>query len=149
MVDRTLMLFGGAQACAQAHHTLARWHRQGHRWVGDPGRWHIEAVDNYHRAPHDLPERWAVWIDPDLDAFSRTFNTLSRLREHGGPAHVLAMHTGFSRQGLLNNLREAAQRYLGMRLLLIDEITPAEAWLSPKHVTSHTAVPRLSGQSQQ
>ncbi|WET09768.1 hypothetical protein P3S72_25335 [Pseudomonas sp. D3] len=118
VVDRTLMLFGSAQATVQAHKTLERWHCQGHRWVGDPARWRVQAVDNYHR---DLPERWSVWVDSDLGAFCRTFSALSLLREQGGPAQVLALHTGFSQQGLLNNLREAAQRYLGMRLLVIDE----------------------------
>jgi hypothetical protein len=118
VVDRTLMLFGAAQATVQAHKTLERWHCQGLRWVGDPARWRVQAVDNYHR---DLPERWSVWVDSDLGAFRRTFSALSLLREQGGPAQVLALHTGFSQQGLLNNLREATQRYLGMRLLVIDE----------------------------
>ncbi|WP_411391746.1 hypothetical protein [Pseudomonas sp. MPB23] len=148
-MDRTLILFGSAKEAALSHQTLARWHRQGQRWVGDPARWRVQAVDNYQ---HDLPARWAVWVDDDLDAFSRTFNTLSRLREQGGPAQVLAMHIGFSRKGLLDNLREAAQRYLGMRLLLIDEIATANPHsgcaLSREHVIRHIAVPRLSGQGQ-
>ena len=31
VVDRTLMLFGAAQAAIQAHNTLERWHRRGLR----------------------------------------------------------------------------------------------------------------------
>ncbi len=112
------MLFGSAKEAALAEQTLARWHRQGQRWVGDPARWQVRAVDNYRS---DLPERWGVWIDSDLDAFRRTFTTLRRLREQGGPVQVLALHAGFAQQGLLNNLREAVQRYLGVRLLLITE----------------------------
>lgn len=130
VVDRTLMLFGAAQAAIQAHNTLERWHRQGHRWVGDPARWRVQAVDNYHR---DLPERWGVWVDSDLGAFRRTFDTLSQLREQNGPRQVLALHSGFSQHDLLNNLREAAQRYLGTRLLLIDETCAHRQSSRPPH----------------
>ena len=130
VVDRTLMLFGAAQAAIQAHNTLERWHRQGHRWVGDPACWRVQAVDNYHR---DLPERWGVWVDSDLGAFRRTFDTLSQLREQNGPRQVLALHSGFSQHGLLNNLREAAQRYLGTRLLLIDETCAHRQSSRPPH----------------
>lgn len=124
------MLFGPAHAAALAHKTLERWHHQGQRWVGDPAHWRVQPVDNYQ---HDLCERWAVWVDSDLDAFRRTFNTLSRLREQGGPVKVLAMHAGFAQQGLLNNLREAALRYLGVRLLLIAETGTSPAVPPARH----------------
>lgn len=116
--QRTLILFGTQQNAAAAHQALERWHHQGHRWIGDPTQWRVRVVDNFQ---HDMTERWGTWIDNDLGAFRRTFNALSRLREQGGPTQVLALHAGFSQVGLLNNLREAAQRYLGIRLLLIDE----------------------------
>lgn len=87
-------------------------------------------MDNYHR---DLPERWGVWVDSDLGAFRRTFDTLSQLREQNGPRQVLALHSGFSQHGLLNNLREAAQRYLGTRLLLIDETCAHRQSSRPPH----------------
>ena len=124
--DRTLILFGPTQAAGPAHETLERWHRQGHQWIGHPARWRLLLVDNKHRNLQALTRqqpRWGLWIDSDLDAFRRAFQTLCQLSEQGGPDHVLALHAGFPRQGLLNNLREAAHRYLGVRLLLIDEIS--------------------------
>lgn len=127
VAERTLVLFGGAAAPGQVRHTLERWHRQGQRWVGDPARWQVLPVDKHHRDLHPLMHqqpRWGVWIDSDLDAFARTFQTLRLLAELGGPGQVLALHGGFPPQGLLNNLRAAAQQYLGMRLLLIDESGP-------------------------
>ncbi|TFY88614.1 hypothetical protein DYL59_14590 [Pseudomonas kairouanensis] len=116
---RTLMLLGSEQEAVLAHMALERWHRQGQRWVGDPTRWRVQAVDKYHS---DLAQsRWGIWLGSDLDAFRRAFNTLSVLRDSGGPTQVLALHAGLPREGLLNNLHEAAQRYLAMRLLLINE----------------------------
>lgn len=120
--QRTLLLFGAAPEAALAQQTLERWHRQGQRWVGDPARWRVQAVDKFQ---HDLAQsRCGVWIDNDLDAFRRTFKRLSALRDSGGPTQVLALHTGLPQAGLLSNLREAAQRYLGIQLLLITEHTP-------------------------
>lgn len=117
--DRTLILFGAAKEAVQAHQALERWHRQGQRWIGDPARWHVQTVDKTHR--NLAQSRWGVWVGSDLGAFRRTFNTLSALRDSGGPTQVLALHAGLPQEGLLNNLRDAAQRYLGMRLLLINE----------------------------
>ena len=117
---RTLMLLGTAQEAVLAQETLERWHRQGQRWVGDPARWRVQPVDKYHSDP--AQSRWGIWLGSDLDGFRRAFNTLSVLRDSGGPTQVLALHAGLPREGLLNNLHEAAQRYLAMRLLLINEI---------------------------
>lgn len=116
---RTLMLLGSAQEAVLAHQALERWHRQGQRWVGDPARWCVQAVDNYQ--PDPAQSRWGIWLGSDLDGFRRAFKTLSVLRDRGGPTQVLALHAGLPREGLLNNLHEAAQRYLAMRLLLINE----------------------------
>ena len=116
---RTLMLLGSEQEAVLAHKALERWHRQGQRWVGDPTRWRVQAVDKYQR--DHAQSRWGIWVGSDLDAFRRAFNILSVLRDSGGPTQVLALHTGLPREGLLNNLHEAAQRYLAMRLLLINE----------------------------
>lgn len=114
---RTLMLLGSEQEAVLAHQALERWHRQGQRWVGDPGRWRVQAVDNYQR---DVAQsRWGIWVGSDLDAFRRAFSHLSSLRD--GPTQVLALHAGLPQAGLLNNLREAAQRYLAIRLLLVNE----------------------------
>lgn len=122
--DRTLILFGSAQKAGQAHQTLERWHQQGHQWIGHPNRWRVLPVENSRLDLHALTlqqPRWGVWIDSDLEAFRRAFRNLRQLSEQGGPDHVLALHPGFSRQGLLGNLRDAAQHYLGIRLLLINE----------------------------
>ncbi|WP_064106794.1 hypothetical protein [Pseudomonas fluorescens] len=122
--DRTLMLFGSAQMAGQVYQTLERWHHQGHPWVGHPNRWHVLPVCNSRQDLQALAQRqpcWGLWVDSDLDAFRRTFQTLRQLGEQGGPNQVLALHPGFSRQGLLGNLQDAARRYLGIRLLLVDE----------------------------
>ncbi|WP_335944071.1 hypothetical protein [Pseudomonas sp. G166] len=126
MPDRTLILFGSAQMTVQVYQTLERWHQLGHPWIGHPNRWHVLPVPNTRqdlRALAHRQPRWGLWIDSDLDAFRRTFQTLRQLSEQGGPGQVLALHRGFSRQGLLGNLQHAAQRYLGIRLLLIDEVS--------------------------
>ena len=117
--QRTLLLFGSAPEALLAQQALERWHRQGQRWVGDPARWRVRAVDKYH--PDLAQSRWGIWVGSDLGAFERAFNTLSLLHDYGGPGQVLALHSGLPQEGLLSNLREAAQRYLGMRLLLINE----------------------------
>lgn len=124
--DRTLIVFGTAQVTGQVHQTLERWHHQGHQWIGHPSRWRVLLVESGRRdlqaLAHQQP-RWGLWIDSDLEAFRRAFQSLRQLSEQGGPDHVLALHPGFARHGLLSNLRDAAQRYLGIRLLLINEVS--------------------------
>ncbi|ALQ01316.1 hypothetical protein [Pseudomonas brassicacearum] len=123
--DRTLIVFGTARMTSQVHLTLERWHQQGHRWIGHPNHWRVLPVENSRRDLRVLTlqqPRWGLWIDSDLDAFGQAFQRLRQLSEQGGPDHVLALHPGFPRQGLLCNLQEAAQRYLGIRLLLIHEL---------------------------
>ncbi|MBX8520674.1 hypothetical protein K5D37_13375 [Pseudomonas cichorii] len=123
--DRTLMLFGPAHLTGSAHKTLERWHQQGHRWIGHPDRWHVQAVDKLNSQNLRHP-RWGLWIKNHPDTFRQSFGLLRQLQEQNGPACVLALHEGFaSRDGLLNNLIDAAQHYLGIRLLVVDE------WASP------------------
>ncbi|MFJ4144123.1 hypothetical protein [Pseudomonas sp. NPDC089734] len=121
--DRTLMLYGSAHLAGQARQTLERWHRQGHKWIGHPDRWHVQPVDKL--SDKNLQHlRWGLWIKNDPDAFRQTFRTLRQFSEHKGPNCLLALHEGFASQdGLLNNLREAARHYLGIRLLVVDEWT--------------------------
>jgi len=130
VVDRTLMLFGAAQAAVQAHNTLERWHRQGHRWVATP---RAGAFRLWITITATCPNAGACGSTATVGAFRRTFDTLSQLREQNGPRQVLALHSGFSQHGLLNNLREAAQRYLGTRLLLIDETCAHRQSSRPPH----------------
>lgn len=119
VTQHTLLLLGSEREAVLAQGALERWHRKGQRWVGDPTHWRVQPVDKYQ---HDVAQsRWGIWVDADLGAFRRAFSNLSALRDSGGPAQVLALHAGLPQAGLLNNLREAAQRYLAMRLLLINE----------------------------
>lgn len=107
------------QAC------LARWLANGHRWVGDPARWKVVALEA--DSPHlevlaSQQSRWALWVEDDADGFRRTFRTLRLLRERGGPPRLLVLHGGIaSHAGLLRNLQQAAASYLGLELLLLPE----------------------------
>lgn len=107
------------QAC------LARWLANGHRWVGDPARWKVVALEA--DSPHldvlaSQQSRWALWVEDDADGFRRSFRTLRVLRERGGPQRLLVLHGGIaSHAGLLRNLRQAAAAYLDIELLLLPE----------------------------
>jgi hypothetical protein len=122
--ERTLMLFGLQQGQQHAHQTLMRWHQQGHRWVGQPERWRVVTVDDNSQ---DLPAlarqqpRWGLWIDSAPDGVRQALQDLRQLHERGGPLNLLVLHTGHCRPDLLIHLRDVAWRYLGIRLLLIDE----------------------------
>ena len=102
---------------------LANWANQGQRWVGTPDAWRIAPVQV--NSPHlttliDQQPRWALWVGNDLDAFRRSFRVLLQLRNLGGPGRLLAVHPiDMSRRGLLNNLQQAAWRYLGVELLVM------------------------------
>ena len=102
---------------------LEHWAAQGQRWVSDPARWRV--VPLAITSPH-LPvlmtqqSRWALWVGSDPDAFRRAFAVLSRLHERQGPRRLLAVHAPeLPRRGLLNNLRQAAWRCLGIDLLVM------------------------------
>ncbi|CAD5379300.1 conserved hypothetical protein [Pseudomonas sp. OF001] len=104
---------------------LTRWQVNGHRWVGDPARWKVVALEA--DSPHldvlaSQQPRWALWVEDDADGFRRSFRTLRRLREQGGPQRLLVLHGGIaSHAGLLRNLQQAAAAYLDMQLLLLPE----------------------------
>jgi hypothetical protein len=127
--ERTLMLFGSRQQPGQGQNTLVRWHQQGHRWIGNPERWRIVAVNI---CEDDLPAlarkqpRWGLWIDDGPDATRHALQDLRQLHERGGPLNLLVLHTGQCRRDHLDHLRDVAWRYLGIRLLLIDEHRPRD-----------------------
>ena len=102
---------------------LGQWSALGRSWAGSPDDWdiHIAMAET-----SDLPQlreqysRWALWISSDADTFAVMFRTLRQLHERGGPRRLLALHEpDLPRQGLLNNLREAADYYLNMELLVL------------------------------
>ncbi|MCQ4347259.1 hypothetical protein NGA35_07420 [Pseudomonas stutzeri] len=108
-----------ARAC------LARWQAGGHRWVGDPARWKLVALEA--DSPHlavlaEQQSRWALWVEDDGDGFRRAWRILRQLHEAGGPRRLLALHPGIpGPAGLLGNLREAAAAWLDTELLLLPE----------------------------
>jgi hypothetical protein len=126
--DRTLMLFSARYMPGQAYATLQRWHQQGHKWIGHPDRWNVRPVDNTVEDLQVLARqqpRWGIWIDSEPDALRRALQSLRDLHERGGPLNLLVLHSGRCRQDRLINLRDVAQRHLGIRLLLIDEALSA------------------------
>nr|WP_163503354.1 hypothetical protein [Halomonas socia] len=122
--DRAMLVVGlpGGDT-ARVYRLLEAWRSQGQAWVGDPQGWRVVALDE--NSPHlatlaAQQTRWALWVDSDPDAFRRSYCLLRRLAERGGPHGLLLLHPrlGASR-GLLNNLRQAAADFLGIRLLMV------------------------------
>lgn len=113
----------GTQAVSRVKSRLAQWSELGRAWAGSPDDWDIQLVKP------DTPDlarlstqhaRWALWINSDAEAFLHMYRILREARENGGPHRLLALHEPqLSRQGLLNNLRDAAARYLATDLLLL------------------------------
>ncbi|MBS3668765.1 MULTISPECIES: hypothetical protein [Halomonadaceae] len=102
---------------------LGQWSALGRNWAGNPDDWDIRIVMAETSDLAQLREqysRWALWISSDADTFAVMFRTLRQLHERGGPRRLLALHEPhLPRQGLLNNLREAADYYLNMELLVL------------------------------
>jgi hypothetical protein len=102
---------------------LGQWSELGRSWAGEPDDWdvHIVMPDTANLAQlRDNYTRWALWINSDADAFAAMYRTLRQLREGGGPTRLLALHEPhLPRRGLLDNLREAADCYLNMELLVL------------------------------
>lgn len=63
-------------------------------------------------------KRWALWVDGDIDGFSRAYNALKKVAMANGPCQVLALHEPMSRQGLLNNLQQIAKLSFAIELLV-------------------------------
>nr|WP_298055024.1 hypothetical protein [uncultured Halomonas sp.] len=113
----------GATQVNRVKARLGQWSALGRRWAGDPDDWEIRIVmadaDNLAQLRNEC-RRWALWVNSDADAFAAMYRTLRQLREHGGPSRLLALHEPhLPRQGLLDNLREAADYYLKMELLVL------------------------------
>lgn len=113
----------GAPQVSKVKARLGQWSALGRSWAGDPDDWDIHIVkaeDTDLAQLRDEYSRWALWINSDADAFAAMYRTLRLLREHGGPSRLLALHEPhLPRQGLLDNLREAADYYLSMELLVL------------------------------
>ncbi|HEX8542328.1 MAG TPA: hypothetical protein VF671_11535 [Pseudomonas sp.] len=122
--ERILMLFGTCYVAGQAYATLKRWHHLGHKWIGHPDRWRVVpvgiSVKDFQPLVRQQP-RWGIWINSEPDALRRSLQSLRQLRERGGPHNLLVLYADPPRPDLLHSFREAAQRHLGIRLLLIDE----------------------------
>ncbi|WP_192036537.1 hypothetical protein [Halomonas sp. YLGW01] len=112
---------GASTERAQA--ALKAWARQGQRWIGDPGVWHLMACDaespQLARLARQQP-RWALWIDTDGDGFRQAFRVMQAVQQGGGPRRLLALHPPVtSRRGLLNNLQQVARQAFGIELLVV------------------------------
>jgi|TARA_R110000851_G_scaffold16095_8_gene52684 hypothetical protein len=114
---------GGVAQINKVKARLGQWSTLGRHWAGDPENWDIHIV---MAGTADLAQlrnqysRWALWISSDADAFAAMYRTLLELHERGGPRRVLALHEPhLPRQGLLDNLRGAADYYLNMELLVL------------------------------
>lgn len=113
----------GAPQVKKVKARLGQWSALGRSWAGDPDDWDIRiamAETSDLTQLCDQYSRWALWISSDADAFAAMFRTLRQLHERGGPRRLLALHEPhLPRQGLLDNLRQAADYYLNMELLLL------------------------------
>lgn len=102
---------------------LGQWAALGRSWAGDPDAWEVRIV---MADTADLAQlcneysRWALWISSDADDFAAMYRALRQLAERDGPRRLLALHEPhLPRQGLLANLRSAAEYYLQMELLVL------------------------------
>jgi len=113
----------GAAQVNKVNARLEQWSALGRRWAGEPDDWDIRIVKAESSDLSQLREqysRWALWISSDADTFAAMFRTLRQVHERGGPRRLLALHEPhLPRQGLLNNLRQAADYYLNMELLVL------------------------------
>ncbi|WP_143025019.1 hypothetical protein [Franzmannia pantelleriensis] len=122
--SRALMVLGlPGDDTARVYRLLQAWCDSGQVWVGDPGAWRVVPlrVESPHLSTLAAQQtRWALWVDSDPEAFRRSYRLLRQLAERGGPSCLLVLHPrlGVSR-GLLNNLRQAAAEFLGIRLLMV------------------------------
>lgn len=113
----------GAPNVSKVKARLEQWSALGRSWAGEPDEWEIRIVraDAANLAQlRDECSRWALWVNSDADAFAAMYRTLRQVSECGGPSRLLALHEPhLPRQGLLDNLREAAEYYLKMELLVL------------------------------
>ena len=113
----------GAAQVDKVRGRLGQWSALGRQWAGDPQDWQIQVVMADTPSLAMLAKehaRWALWVTSDADGFASMYRVLRKVREHGGPRRLLALHEPhLPRQGLLENLRDAAAYYLDIELLLL------------------------------
>ncbi|MGQ7262353.1 hypothetical protein [Vreelandella sp. V005] len=114
---------GGAAQVNKVKARLGQWSTLGRSWAGEPEDWDIHIVmagtADFAQLRNQY-SRWALWISSDAEAFAAMYRTLLELHERGGPRRLLALHEPhLPRQGLLDNLRGAADYYLNMELLVL------------------------------
>lgn len=102
---------------------LTHWHDGGRRWVGRPERWRLVPVsvaDAHLPLLVEQQSHWALWVESDAEAFRRAWRLLLTLAEGPCPRRLLVVHPpGITRQGLLDNLRQAAAHYFGIELVVL------------------------------
>lgn len=102
---------------------LQRWADRGFRWVGDPRQWELIALGEDAVSSAGLArecKRWALWVDTDIRAFDKAYQSLKLMQSLGPPARVLALHEpGLPRKGLLDNLVSTAVIYCGIDLVVL------------------------------
>lgn len=113
----------GAAQVDKVRGRLGQWSALGRQWAGDPQDWELQIVMADSPSLATLAQhhaRWALWVSSDAEAFATMYRVLRQLRENGGPKRLLALHEPhLPRQGLLDNLRDAASHYLDIELLLL------------------------------
>lgn len=123
----TLMVVGmpttSAAQSRRVSEVLHTWHEDGHRWIGNPAAWRIVPLAAESRHLPVLAQqqpRWALWVEEGPDGFRLAYRTLKQVYANHGPKRLLVLHPGFSSpRGLLNNLRDAAESFLGIELLIL------------------------------
>ncbi|ATH76937.1 hypothetical protein PZ78_12180 [Vreelandella venusta] len=123
---RTLVIVGlssaGALHVDKVKGRLAQWASLGRQWAGDPQEWDVKVASPEAGSMAALAHHphWALWVSSDAEAFASMYRALRQMREQGGPRRLLALHEPhLPRQGLLDNLRDAAAHYLQIELLLL------------------------------
>ncbi|MRJ42125.1 MULTISPECIES: hypothetical protein [Idiomarina] len=111
------------QHALAALEVFQRWAAAGKKWVGDASQWRVIPVAS------DYPEmtrlvgtyqRWALWVNDDLDSFARAYRALKAMHQAGAPKQILALHqASLARRGLLANLQDVAKRYFNIELLVL------------------------------
>lgn len=127
IIEHTLMVVGAPGSSitqiARVQDWLEQWRQQGSGWVGRLDAWKIVpvAADSAGLSALAVREqRWGLWVDDGPAAFRKGFSLLAALAENGGPGRLLALHApGMKRQGLLQNLQQAAEVYFGIELLVL------------------------------
>ncbi|ERS13401.1 MULTISPECIES: hypothetical protein [Alloalcanivorax] len=124
-VAPTLVVVGDplpAQAGRRARAVLEYWADRGWRWVGVAQDWRIVPLSPALPVPASARRepRWALWVEPDGAGLRRALSCLESVRRQQGPRRLLALHPPrLQRRGLLDNLQQAAWRFLDTDLVVL------------------------------